>query len=203
MSGYPDDTFGPELNMTRGEAAAIFARLSDYDDSHIYETSFSDISEGEWYENYIGFIKQFGMIEGYEDGTFRADNHITRAEFAAIIFRYTRLVDVQTTVFEDTESHWARSIISAIAEQGWLEGYEDGTFRPEQDITRAEAVTIINRALDRNADTEYIDDNSENLIIFKDMETSHWAYYDVAEATNAHRYMTEDGIENWIYDTIQ
>lgn len=196
--GYTDGTFGPERNMTRSEAAAIFARiLAEKNGDTITtaaKTKFEDIPANCWYSGDVKYLTGYGVVVGTSDTTFEPEKDITRAEFVAMAVRFFEAygdgnaeIMEQYAEFNDVSSgYWAAEYIKDAAIHGWIYGYGDGTFRAEQNITRAEVVTIVNRLLDRTADREYIAENLRRLNTFSDMETSHWAYYAVMEAANAH-----------------
>ncbi|WP_317855109.1 S-layer homology domain-containing protein [Chakrabartyella piscis] len=201
MVGYPDDTFAPDHNITRAETVAMFARLltEKMYENTVYPSSFIDITGDEWYANAVGYMEQFGIVSGYENNTFRGSQSITRAEFAAIASRFDELEESEGNYFNDVlETHWAIQYINSAAEKGWINGYPDGTFQPEQFITRAEAVTLVNHVLERACDIEFVDSNADILMQFIDMEDKHWAYYQVMEATNGHEYEMMDGMERWL-----
>ena len=192
--------------MTRAEAAAIFARLlaDKNGDAIRARFSFPDISEAEWYAGYIAHLKNYGIILGYPDGTFGAENTITRAEFTAMAVRFYEaytgkaLSDKGGKLLKDVQSsYWAASYIQAATANGWIVGYPDGTFRGEADIVRAEVVTIVNRVLGRKADTAYIDKNLSKLTRFKDVSVYHWAYYEIMEAANTHNIKANTTPEEW------
>lgn len=200
MAGYPDKTFGPNNNMTRAEVATMFARLmkDKMDAGAIYGASFADVTPDAWYYNYIGYIEKFGVITGYEDGTFKPQNTITRAEFVTMASRFATVTKEFKCDFTDvTTEHWAYDYIAFAAGNGWIGGYEDNTFRASNSITRAEVVTIVNNMLVRNADKEYVNANKGTLVLFADVSEKHWAYYDIVEATNAHEYTLADENEKW------
>ncbi len=178
--GY-EGKFIPDGNITRAETAAILARLTDgFNENESYISAFPDVVSGAWYANYIGFEEKQNVINGYEDGTFKPEESITRAEFASMITHFSKLNTSNADIpFADTGGHWAAEQIAAGAGAGYIKGYEDNTFRPEHYITRAEAVAIINRMLDRNDITEF-----ENP--FTDVSNSHWAYADIIEAAVTH-----------------
>jgi len=170
--------------------AAILARLAeDFSESEFYKNTFPDVFDGEWYSDYIGFDENKNVIYGYPDGEFKPDQFITRAEFAAMIARYTQLdcTDSADYPFSDTKQ-WAYAQIVACNNAGYIVGYEDNTFRPEVDITRAEAVTIINRVIDR-VPNEISVNNCVGRVyenIFADVTKNHWGYYNVLEAAIKH-----------------
>lgn len=178
--GY-DDKFMPDGNITRAEMAAILARLTDsFDESESYTTSFADVDSALWYSKYIGFEESQNIITGYQEGMFKPEKSITRAEFASMITRFVKLDAASADMpFTDTDGHWAQEQLAACYEAGYIKGYEDNTFLPDNYIIRAEAVAIINRVLDRN-DIK----NAENP--FTDIMASHWAYMDVLEASVTH-----------------
>lgn len=183
--GYEDGAFGPERTISREEVAAIFARLlvNKIDMDENYEVSFSDIPDTAWSKNYIGFLEDFGILNGYEDGTYRPYNSITRAEMAVIIAKvegYDVSGTDMTTKFSDVDSgydSWATQSIKVLTEDGVIEGYEDGTFRPGNGITRAETVSMINRILDA-MEVEDI------KVRPTDVTDAHWAYEDIIKAMN-------------------
>ncbi|MFQ7293382.1 MAG: S-layer homology domain-containing protein, partial [Monoglobales bacterium] len=204
--GYEDGTFRPEGNITRAEAAAIFARnIAELKDESISgrTTSFDDVESGMWYTSYIAYLEKYDIINGYEDGTFRPDAEITRAEFVAMAERaYSLFADVENgknNIFTDIDnSHWAAEHIYTAIAMDWIKGYADGTFRPDNHITRAEVVTIVNRVTERNADEDFIDENISDLLNFSDVkDKGYWAYYDIAEAANTHDALIFDEIESW------
>ena len=191
--GYADGTFRPDNNMSRAEAAAIFARLiADKKNESVKGTpSFKDTPNNGWYSAFVGYLEKYNIISGYEDGTFRPDESITRAEFVTIAVRYYSLFNEvksvsNTTKYNDlSNNYWAIKNISYATSEKWLNGYSDGSFRPDIVVTRAEVVTIINRATGRNADTEFINKNLTVLNRFTDVKNnSHWAAYDILSAAN-------------------
>ncbi|MCD8197122.1 MAG: S-layer homology domain-containing protein [Lachnospiraceae bacterium] len=206
--GYPDGTFGPELGMTRAEAAAIFARLLAAKNGESIAagaaTAYTDVDSGAWYSGYIAYLSAYGIIYGIGDGTFAPDNAITRAEFTAMAVRFfstyggTAESTKQYTGFKDVSSDcWALDYIKEAVCDGWVQGYDDGTFRAEANITRAEVVTVVNRLLSRTADESYISKYYYTLTTFSDLTSKHWAYYAVLEAANGHTAKTSGGSESW------
>ncbi len=196
--GYTDGTFGPERNMSRSEAAAIFARLlADRNGDTLTTaatTSFSDIPANAWYSGYVRYLSNYGVVYGREDGTFAPNEPITRAEFTAMAVRFfdaygdgaVELMEQYAGFNDVSPGYWAAEYIADAARYGWVRGYGDGTFRADRYITRAEVVTIINRLLGRQADEAYIDANTSRLNTFSDLEHTYWAYYDIMEAANTH-----------------
>lgn len=197
IRGYEDGTFAPNKSITRAEAITIFARLMNekMDVSETYTASFSDVKAGAWYANYIGYMEDYNIINGYEDGTFRPDAAITRAEFAAMASRFDKLESTDKNAFSDVgSSHWAIESINSAYAKGWIGGYPDGTFRPNQNISRAEVVSIVNSMLARKIDASSIADATYKT--FPDVASNHWAYYDVIEASNEHDYDKDDAGKN-------
>ena len=187
--GYADDTVRPENNITRAEVATIFFRLLS-DDSRAYywtqKNDYSDVSRGDWFNNAVSTLSNAGIITGYPDGTFRPNAPITRAEFAAIAARFSDTVYSGKNTFSDVpSSHWAARCIALAEHLGWVSGYPDGTFRPDKSITRAEAMTLINRVLDRAVDAKHM---LPGMVTWRDNSPSAWYYEDVQEATNSHEY---------------
>ena len=206
IMGYPDGSFRPDGDMSRAEAAAIFARLiADKKNESVKGTpSFKDTPNNEWYSAFVGYLEKYNIISRYEDGTFRPDESITRAEFVTIAVRYYSLFNEvksvsNTTKYNDlSNNYWAIKNISYATSEKWLNGYSDGSFRPDIVVTRAEVVTIINRATGRNADTEFINKNLTVLNRFTDVKNnSHWAAYDIFEASNDHTGITSGSNEIW------
>jgi len=205
--GYDDSTFRPDADMSRSEAAAIFARLiAEEKGEKISGTStdFKDISKNAWYASYVSYLEKYGIIKGYSDNTFRPDNKVTRAEFIAMTVRYYDLfndVSYTSTSVKYTDvssSYWAVKEIAYAKNIGWLNGYADGTFRGDNNITRAEVVTVVNRATGRNADKEYVNENFTKLNRFTDVtDSSKWYFYDVNEAANEHIGITHSDGETW------
>lgn len=205
--GYEDGTFQPDGDMTRAEAAAIFARMVSEEKGEKISGnhSFTDVSENAWYADYIGYLAKYDIIKGYEDGTFRPDAPVTRAEFTAMTVRYYDLFNevkypANTTKYPDvTASYWAVKDISFATNEKWLNGYADGSFKPDTNITRAEVVTIVNRMTGRTADKEYINDNLSVLNKFTDLKDNKaWFFYDVMEAANTHKTVTNSENEIWV-----
>ena len=198
--GYTDGTVRPTANITRAEVATIFFRLLTDEVRNAAMTTvndFSDVTEDAWYNTAISTMAIMGIINGYPDGTFRPNANITRAEFAAIAARFDVDADSTTMSFVDVNGHWAENEIGVAANNGWVNGYEDGTFRPNQYINRAEAVTLINRVLVRNPETE------ADLLIgmrlwIDNADPTKWYYLAIQEATNSHDYeRKENGTEFW------
>ena len=191
MTGYPDGSFMPDNSITRAEATVMFSRLikESMENNTEYTISFTDVPADSWYAAEIGFMEQFGIIKGYDDGTFKPESPITRAEFATVATRFDRLTDLGENVFTDVEEdYWATPYILLAYNKGWVSGYDDGTFRPYNAITRAEVISIVNRMLERSCDTDYVDNNIELIKTYNDVTDEYWAYYDIAESSNGHMY---------------
>lgn len=189
IKGDEKGNFNPEMPITRAEVATIFARLTikKMDVDYSSSASFTDVSDNDWFASAVAYMEKAGIIKGYEDGSFRPNNYITRAEFAAIASRYDRLSEVTAVDFTDvTAEHWAYKNINSAVDKGWVNGYEDGSFRPDENITRAETVTVVNRMLGRDAKAEFEGADLGGLIMFPDNASTHWAYYEVIEASNDH-----------------
>ncbi len=201
LKGYPDGGFAPGKNMSRAEVTTMFARLltEQMEANKSYPASFSDVTSAHWAANYIGYMEQFGIVRGYSDGTFRPNAPITRAEFAAICCRFEQLTDGAATFTDVPASHWAAKSIAYAAKRGWVTGYADGTFKPNNNITRAEVSAVTCRLLERNADKEYIRAHLKELPrVFADMNEQHWAYWYAMEAANGHDYTKSGNAETWL-----
>ena len=188
--GYPDGTVHPNGQITRAEVATIFFRLlrdEVRDGAFTTSNSYSDVAYGKWYNNPISTMSALGIITGYPDGTFKPNKPITRAEFAAIAARFDETQSGKSATFSDVIGHWAAKEIGIAYYNDWIKGYPDGTFKPDQNITRAEAMTLINRVLERKPESPA--DLLTNMNKWTDnMDTSKWYYLDVQEATNSHGY---------------
>ena len=199
LVGYAEGTFGPERNMTRAEVTTMFARLltEQIEADKTYSGTFNDVAKDCWAANYIGYMQQFGIVTGYTDGSFRPNAPVTRAEFAAIASRFEKLTQGSKSFTDVPDTHWAVRYINFAATRGWVTGYEDGTFKPEHSITRAEVAAVTCRLLERSADQTYIRSHIGELRTFADVTESHWAYWYAMEAANGHDYTKSGGSENW------
>jgi len=153
----------------------------------------------EWYMRAVNTLASIGFIKGYPDGSFRPDNHITRAEFVTMTIQFAERTPEQhkPLPFNDVPAdHWAYRNIDIAAQYGWVIGYGDGRFAPEDHITRAEVVTLVNRMLNRVADREFIDAHLA-LLRFADVPEPYWQYYGIMEAYHAHHYYRDEGVERW------
>ena len=199
--GYPPGDFRPENTITRAEMTAIFARLLEEKIflTKDYPIPYNDVARDAWYAEYIGMLTQVGVISGYPDGSFRPENPVTRAEFATVASRFIQTKKSGFGGFPDiTTDYWAKGSIEAVLAEGWIKGYPDGSFRPERELTRAEAVTIVNRMLDRIADKDYVDANVRTIVSYTDLSKAYWAYYDIMEASNSHDYeRLTNRLERW------
>lgn len=199
MHGYEEDgSFRADAPIKRAEVATMFAySLTDYTPGQSFENPYWDVADDAWYNEYVSYLANLGVIEGYEDGTFRPEEAITRQEFATMLAQLGEVLPAGEMPFTDVsaEEQWGIDYIYTTYANGWVEGYEDGTFRPDNWITRAEAVKMVNGYLKRVVDAstfegvEYHD--------WYDVDKSHWAYYEILEASNDHT-CTEDTPEKWL-----
>ena len=215
MQGYPKGDFRPNSNMTRAEATVMFSRLrtKQMNMGTKYANTFSDVSADAWYANAIGYMEQNNIIRGYSDGSFRPDAYITRAEFAVIATRFEAIKTGLSNNFTDVPvGYWAYDSIGYAVSRGWVKGYTDNSFKPDNNITRAEVVTLTNRVLERAADKDYItanaglikignnsfvEVNSSFIKAYSDTPATYWAYYDILESSNGHNYTKNDSKETW------
>ncbi len=212
MNGYSDGNFRPDGTLTRAEAAAVYSRLIENGDIEMQKDksgklSYSDVPGG-WYEKYINYMTEKNLMNGYPDGSFRPDRPLTRAELSKMICEALKMKEGEASYtasekpFTDTENHWAEKYIESIYSEGIVNGYSDGSFRPENSVTRAEAVKMFNILFKRGTDIEGIEssENPQEIIKFTDLDKNHWAYYEIMEASNSHKYEneTEKRIEKWI-----
>lgn len=200
ISGYPDGSVHPNANITRGEVSMIFYRLLADNVRAANSGSrapYGDVASNAWYADAVATLSRMGILKGYEDGTFKPDAAVTRAEFATIASRFDKLATGTKTFKDVPASHWAYAAISSAAEKGWVSGYEDGTFRPDRAITRAEVAKLTNAVLNRSCDKNYVDTNKASIKNFTDLPTSFWGYYEIMEAANAHDYNNNGSLETW------
>lgn len=199
IQGYADGTVRPNAKITRAQVATIFFRLLDEDVRSDYLTTyntFPDVNADYWANTAISTMASLGVINGRNSGLFDPDAYITRAEFAAICARFDDSNVSGFDSFTDTFGHWAEEEIGRAAALGWIQGYDDGTFRPNQYITRAQAVTMINRVLCRLPEDE--DDLLPGMSVWTDCREGDWCYLAIQEATNSHDYVTKDRVyETW------
>ena len=202
--GYPDGMVRPSGNITRAEAATIFFRLLTDDSRNQFwmtTNAYSDVNRGDWFNNAVSTLSNAGIISGYPDGTFRPNAPITRAEMSKIIALFAKLNKSEDR-FNDIAGHWAEAYIKLAAGNGWIAGYPDGSFKPQQNITRAETMTMINRVLERVPSVENHLLPYNAMLTFPDCQSGQWFYIAVQEATNSHTYeraaSEKNGDEQWI-----
>lgn len=198
LLGYPGHTFGPEKNMTRAEAAMMFYRLLVNKNVPV-TASFRDVSDAAWYGKAVRVLASLGILEGTGNELFTPNRPITRGEFTAIAMRFGKFESSTENPFTDVKKKdWYYPYVVGSSGYGWIQGYPDGTFRPENCITRAEVTAVVNRMLNRKADKAYVAAHGEEICKFFDVTLSHWAYYDIVEATNYHTYQRQGEEEIWL-----
>lgn len=197
LDGYPDNTFQPEEDMTRAEAAQMFYNLlrdQDVDTT----VSFTDVAADAWYAEAVNTLATLEIVDGVGDNRFAPERTITRAEFTTMAMRFCQEIPTGENIFSDVDQDdWFYDYVVGSIQYGWINGYPDGTFRPNDTITRAEVTTIANRMLGRAADEAYVDGHQDQLRAFPDVTKGYWAYYDITEATNAHEYTKDSQGEDW------
>ena len=199
--GYGNNDVRPQNNITRAEVATIFFRLLTDETREANMTKsngYNDVKDGDWFCCAVSTLSKMGIIKGYEDGSFKPNAPISRAEFAAIAARFDPDGDKTPATFADVTSHWAKDEISIAANHGWIKGYEDGSFKPDQKITRAETMTLVNRVLNRLPEAK--DDLHKDMKTWVDnMDETAWYYLAVQEATNSHYFKNKTGtkFEQW------
>lgn len=195
VQGIGGDLFAPQDTLTRAEAAQIFYNLLR--DKNVRLTkAFPDVSQGAWYYTAVGALASMDIITGYPDGRFYPNEPLTRAQLAAIVVRFAKVSPGELRFSDVPATHWAYDYINTAANFGWVTGVGGGRFEPERSITRAEAVTLMNRVLRRYPDKTYID-SSSNLMLFTDVDKSFWAFHDIVEASNTHDYEKDGETEFW------
>ena len=191
----------PQGKITRAEVATIFFRMLTDESRNAYwsqSNSFTDVAADAWYNNAISTMANAGILDGYEDGSFHPNGYITRAEFATIAVRFFDLSYQGEDLFPDIDGHWAQDYINQAADAGIIEGYPDGTFGPQKQITRAEAVTMVNRTLDRHPDPDHF---LKDMLVWPDnLDTEAWYYADMQEATNSHEYQMKKDAQGNEYE---
>ncbi len=191
----------PQGNITRAEVATIFFRmLTDESRAEFWSqtNSYSDVKQGQWFNPAISTLSNAGIISGYPDGSFQPNGYITRAEFATIAVRFFEVQYDGKDLFPDISTHWAKDYINQAGSAGLVNGYPDGTFGPNRYITRAEAVTLVNRTLDRHPDQEHF---LKDMLVWPDnMDTTKWYYADMQEATNSHEYEMKTASDGTKYE---
>ena len=197
--GYPDGKVHPKGNISRAETATIFFRLlkADIRDGNLTaDNGFSDVANGQWHNKAISTMAKLGIVKGRRADSFDPDASITRAEFAAICARFNTKPVENNGSFSDISGHWAENEIERAAAFGWISGYPDGTFHPDARITRAEAMTMINRVLCRMPQSE--SDLLDSMVTWPDNKPSDWHYLAVQEATNSHDFNRQGEVgESW------
>ncbi len=201
INGYPDGSVQPEGNVTRAETAAILYRIMGDECQSYYKTnssSYSDVARGDWYNTYVATLENAGVIvDTRTNGKFRPNDAITRAELASMIAQFAGLESASAAKFNDVGSrYWAAEEIAIAAKMGWINGYPDGSFRPDRNVTRAELMAMVNRALGRTPKSE--DDLLSGMKTWRDnANVNAWYYLDVQEATNDHTYTKSGTHETW------
>lgn len=208
IKGYPDGTVRPEASLTRAEAAAILYRVMEkscVERFHAESSSFRDVPDGKWYTTYVATLEKAGVIVDSKDNNFRPNDAITRAELASMLAQFANVTGGTTSFSDVPATHWAADYIAAAVRSGWIQGYPDGTFRPEQTIKRAEMTAMVNRALGR--DPQSASDLLEGMKTWKDnADPTAWFYLDIQEAANGHTYARKTGGEYWtglVADVVQ
>lgn len=198
LFGYPEGTFGPDQNMTRAEVAQMFYNLL-VDKNVAITASFEDVPADAWYAKSVNTLASMGIISGVGENRFEPERSITRAEFTSMAMKFTKGALDGTNVFSDVHSgDWFYEAVVGSIQYGWIEGYEDGTFRPENWITRVEVTSIVNKMLGRFADREFVAGHADELNAFSDVTSTHWGYYHIVEATNSHTYTKPStNVETW------
>lgn len=197
IHGYPNGNVAPNNNITRGEVAQIIYGLMKDDARNYYYTTqnkFSDVGAGLWCNTAISTIANAGIIVGFPNGEYGYNKAITRAEFATIVSKFTNVDANGVNNFNDVEGHWAKNYILKVATAGWVKGYPNGDFRPNAALTRAEAVTILNKILERGADVNHM---LKGMKAWPDNKPGAWYYEAIQEASNGHNYKVTKGIESW------
>ena len=204
--GYirPGDKFRPYDALTRAEMACLLYRMLDDEqkrDSFVgYDCKFADVGipQNSWYGLALMNLDLLGIVKGYEDGTFRPNQPVSRAEFVVLLSRVHELEAGEKSFPDVPKTHWAYDAIAAAGTAGWIHGYEDGTFRPNQSVKRIEAVKMINNMLGWSCDRDFVD-NEKHLsgFEFEDLERGSWEYYEVMEASLSHNCIHENGKEIW------
>ena len=198
LHGYGNGRFGPDDAMTRAQAAQMFDNLL-LGQEISGDVTFLDVPADAWYAQAVSRLAALGVIEGVGNGRFAPERAISRAEFTAMAMRFAQVTGGGTCTFSDVlPGAWYYEAVAGAAELGWIDGYPDGTFRPNATISRAEVAAIVNRMLGRVADQDYIDSHSSEIRTFRDLPTTHWAYYHIAEAVHHHTYTPADIREQWI-----
>ena len=196
-NGYLDGSVRPDAIITRAEVAAIIFRLLAYEDKDVpLAVAFPDVGPTDWYAQPVAYLASRNILLGYPDGTFKPEAPVTRAEFSAMMSRFDRLeASDGSAAFADVAGHWAEAYINSAAIKGWVSGYLDGMFRPENHMTRSEVVSMINRVLYRGIQAEDIPFWAP---LFSDLPKTHWAFTAITEASTGHNFIRKpSGFEIW------
>ena len=197
LTGYPGGAFGPDNSMTRAEVAQMFYALLNNKNVTITKT-FPDVPANAWYATAVNTLASLGMVSGDANGNYRPNDPITRAEFCVIALAFAYEPDNAVCYFSDvSRSDWFYTYVAQAASYGWIGGYTNGNFGPNDRITRAQVTTIVNNMLGRAADRDYVIDHQADLVQFTDLNRTYWGYFQIMEATNAHDYTKSNGTENW------
>lgn len=198
IEGYKDNTLRPENNITREEAVVILDRISENHKMTKRRYIYNDVDEKRWSHKYIENLSNKGVVEGDHDNNFGPEDKITRAEAAAMIVRLENPeIKDNLKISDEIKDHWAKDYIASAMDKNWLKGYEDKSIKPDNNITRAEFIAMVNRVKDRKVDSENI---LQGIKEFKDLNKNAWWYEDVVEASNSHKFENkrlEDGSEKW------
>lgn len=198
----PGNKFRPYDALTRAEMTCLLYRMLDDEqkrDSFVgYDCKFTDVPKYSWYYLALMNLDLLGIVNGYEDGTFRPNQPVSRAEFVVLLSRVHELEAGEKSFPDVPKNHWAHDAIAAAGAAGWINGYEDGTFRPNQSVKRIEAVKMINNMLGWSCDRDFVDNETHlSGFEFEDLERGSWEYYEVMEATLSHNCTHENGKEIW------
>lgn len=197
LKGYGNGIFGPDKSMTRAEAAQMFYNLL-LEKNVPVTVSFTDVPADAWYAEAVNVLASLDILQGVGKNQFAPNRPITRAEFTAIAMRFTDGKVSGRNIFSDVSAgDWFYDEVVGSIQYGWINGYPDGTFRPNNTITRAEVTAIVNRMLGRSADKSYVAYHADQLQLFRDVAETHWAYYQIAEAANSHDYIQNGSGEEW------
>lgn len=196
LHGYPDGRFGPDDAMTRAEAAQMFYNLL-LDKTVPEGVRFDDVDENSWYAPAVRTLSGMGIILGYGNGRFGPNDTLTRAQLVTMAMRFSKGEEGTCDFTDVPETHWAYPYIAGAVRYGWIKGYGDGRFGPDDPLTRAQATAIVNRMLGREADMDFISKHIKDMKTYPDLLPEHWAYGDILEASNGHRYAIRNSVERW------
>ena len=197
LNGYGGGLFGPTDNLTRAQAAQMFYNLL-LDQQVPVTVRFTDVPADAWYAQAVNTLASLGIVNGVGGGAFDPDRSITRSEFVVMAMRFAHGTDNGENVFPDvSREDWFYDQVVGCVKYGWITGYADGTFRPDNTISRAEVAAVVNRMLGRSADKSFVDSHAGELVQFTDVSSLYWAYYHIMEAANAHDHASANGQETW------